>query len=147
NRQALANLVFSDPLALERLNGITHPRIYRHIRSEVLKARRDRVPAIVLDIPLLLEAPYPISLDLTVVVYCPKTLQIKRIRERKDLTLQEAEQRIRNQMPIAQKKKLANMVIDNRGSRQETLEQVRVLWDRLIKKDRSGKFPICPPKK
>jgi dephospho-CoA kinase len=134
NRKALADLVFNDPIAIARLNRMTHPRIYKRMRSEVLKGRKEGVPAVILDIPLLLEAPQPFPLDLTIVVYCPKTLQIKRVRERNKVTREEVKQRLRNQMPIARKRKLADIVIDNRGTVQETRKQVRVLWDRLIKK-------------
>jgi len=134
NRQALADLVFNNPLSLAQLNKITHPRIYRRMRSEVLKAQKEGVPAVILDIPLLLEAPHLIPLDQTMVVYSPKTLQIQRVRERDKSTLKEIEQRLRNQMPIGRKRKLADIVIDNRGTVQETKRQVRVLWDRLINK-------------
>jgi dephospho-CoA kinase len=115
------------------------------MRSEVLKGLRDQVPAIVLDIPLLLEAPQKMSLDLIVVVYCPKTLQIKRIRERNGLTLKEAKQRLQNQMPISQKRKMAHVVINNRGSLEETQKQVRGLWERVTKK--TGRDSTRPVKK
>lgn len=143
NRQTLANMVFTESQALERLNQITHPRVYRKITAEILKAKKERLPAIVLDIPLLLENPPSLPLDMIIVVYSPKYLQAKRIRKRDGLTIKEAEQRLRNQMPIAQKKRLADYVIDNRGSWEETRRQVRVLWDRLIKKNKPGKLPTC----
>jgi len=145
NRQALTDLVFNDPKSIEQLNRMTHQRIYRRMRSEVLKGLRDQVPAIVLDIPLLLEAPQKMSLDLIVVVYCPKTLQIKRIRERNGLTLKEAKQRLQNQMPISQKRKMAHVVINNRGSLEETQKQVRGLWERVTKK--TGRDSTRPVKK
>lgn len=131
NRRSLADLVFSDRLALERLNRIVHPRVYRVMRLEIRKARSERIPLLVLDIPLLFESPVPLRLDAVAVVYAPREVQIRRIRERDGFSRREARLRLDNQMPIREKKRLADLVIDNRGDVDDTRRQVNEIINRF----------------
>jgi dephospho-CoA kinase len=131
NRRSLADLVFSDRGALERLNGIVHPRVYRVMGLEIRKARSERIPLLVLDIPLLFESPVPLRLDAVAVVYAPREVQMRRLRERDGFSRREARLRLANQMPIREKKRLADLVIDNRGNVDDTRRQVKEIVNRV----------------
>lgn len=134
NRQALGRLVFSDPRKLERLNQITHPLIIAEIQK-LLKSYRLLFPekAVVLDAPLLYEAGLESIVDEVWVVYVDYPTQLQRLMERDGLTREEARRRIEAQLPLEEKVKRADRVIDNRGTPEETALQVRKLWNEIAK--------------
>ncbi len=117
NRPALGQLVFSSKTLLEKLNQISHPYIFQEIKRQVEEAREDE-DLIFLDIPLLLEEKdrlkeYNIRLDEIWLVYVAEELQIERLMKRDQLGREEARERIGLQIPIEEKKKMANKIIDN----------------------------------
>ena len=120
DRKALGRLVFSDPEALQHLNGLTHPLILEEIREELTAAEAAGAPVCVLDAPLLFEAGLDSLCDTVWCVWLPKKLQLKRLMERDGLTRKEAEARIRSQMSPMEKKKRSDLVIDTRGTREES---------------------------
>ncbi|NPV28422.1 MAG: dephospho-CoA kinase [Firmicutes bacterium] len=134
NRQALGRLVFSDPRKLERLNQITHPLIIAEIQK-LLKSYRLLFPekAVVLDAPLLYEAGLESIVDEVWVVYVDYPTQLQRLMERDGLTREEARRRIEAQLPLEEKVKRADRVIDNRGTPEETALQVRKFWNEIAK--------------
>jgi dephospho-CoA kinase len=105
-----------------------------------LEAARARGAAlVVLDIPLLFETRMHgtasrsnLGAETVVVVYAPRELQIRRQLERNGYGREEAERRIEAQLPIEEKRALADHVIDNSGSLEETRRQVRALFQRLV---------------
>ncbi len=120
DRKALGKLVFSDPEALERLNRLTHPLILAEIRRELADAEAAGEPVCVLDAPLLFEAGLEALCDTVWCVWLPKELQLKRLMERDGLSRKEAEKRVASQMPPREKKKRSDLVIDTRGTREES---------------------------
>jgi len=70
--------------------------------------------------------------DRLIVVKADKTRQIARCRKQGRLSLQEIEKRIKSQMPLAKKIKLADCVIDNNGTLSQTRKQVKDLWEKLV---------------
>lgn len=135
DRSALASRIFADPVARQRLNAITHPRVRERIRQEVadLLARIPAGAIIVLDVPLLLDtAPrdtFPV--EGVIVVAIDEATQIARFRARTGLSEEEARGRLRAQRPLREKVGEADWVIDNNGSPEETRRQVEALWRRL----------------
>jgi len=132
DREALAEIAFRDEAARERLNTIVHPAVAAEIARRVEVARARAAALIVLDIPLLFEGRASgkgtaarTEFDATVLVYVPEALQIERQRLRDGSSLEEAERRVRAQLPIEEKRALADYTIDNSGSRTETEHQVR----------------------
>ena len=87
---------------------------------------------LIYDIPLLIEAGMHKMVDLVMLVYVPRRLQIERLIKRDGLSLDEAEKRVRAQQPLDEKRKYAAVVIDNSGSPAETLRQVNEAWAKLI---------------
>jgi dephospho-CoA kinase len=132
NRPALADIVFHDDKARERLNAITHPRVREGMWQETqaaLAARPD-LP-VIWDVPLLFEGGTWRLVDATVVVYVDEETQRTRLMQRNGLSREDADARIRAQMPIEEKRQRADYVIDNRGTIEETRKQVEALWQIL----------------
>lgn len=135
DRKKLGEIVFRDPAQREALNRITHPAIRREIRDRTAVYERDYPDRLVVaDIPLLLEARehYP-YLEQIAVVYVPKQLQLRRLMERDALTEEQAAARLNSQMDIEEKRRLADIVIDNSGTPDETRLQVDRLWNRMVR--------------
>jgi dephospho-CoA kinase len=131
NRGMLAEIVFNDPAKLEKLNEIVHPAVFEEGKRRLEEIRRNNPEAIVvLDIPLLLETGYRTLVDKVVVVYSGEENQMKRLMGR-GLNPEEAEKRLRAQMPLAEKVKRADFVIQNDGSLAQTRRQVERVYQEL----------------
>lgn len=130
DRKKLGQIIFSDERKRKQLNEIVHPAIRRKMidrRDEYLK-QGER--AVVLDIPLLFESDLTHFVDQIIVVYIPETLQLERLLKRDHLNKVDALKRIRAQLPIEEKVKKADAVIDNQGSIEESFEQLeKILID------------------
>jgi dephospho-CoA kinase len=138
DRAALGAIVFRDTAARQRLGGIVHPPVGAEIRRRLERARSQGVRVVVLDIPLLFEgrkagtgSGAALVFDATVLVWAPEQAQIERQIARDGCSRDEALRRIRAQMPLNEKKALADVVIDNSGTPEETERQVRALWENL----------------
>jgi dephospho-CoA kinase len=95
---------------------------------EEVEDRRARSGLLLLDIPLLYERPRLEAVEVVVVVWVDAATQLKRLLARGGLDEEAARARIEAQMPLDQKKALADHVIDNRGTREETGRQVEALF-------------------
>lgn len=133
DRKKVAGIVFSDPNALNTLNGIIHPYVRETIRAESEKAyAEDSNRLIVWDVPLLFETGYETEVAKTVVVTARQDIRIRRIVERDGSTKAAALRRIRNQMPDREKIKRADIVIRNNGSLAELEQRTREVFDELL---------------
>lgn len=125
NRAELAKLVFSNSGLLSRLNGIIHPEVIRDIKSRINSSRSS---FIVLDAPLLVEAGLAGTVDKLVVVKAAKDLQIRRLEGKIPISRADILKRIKCQLPLSEKIRLADFVIDNNGSIDKTKRQVKRIW-------------------
>lgn len=130
DRAALAEIVFRDAHARKKLEAIIHPRVRGRMRSRVERVKEEgRAPVVICDIPLLFETQVNLDwIDRTLVVYAPPDVQRERLMARNGLSEDEAERRIQAQIPVAEKVRRADYVIDNSGDLVETLKQVDRLW-------------------
>ena len=121
DRERLGRIVFFQKPELRKdLEAILHPRI----REEMWKrARESRTDNVVLDIPLLIETGGHERVDLVLVVYATRKLQIQRLMARDGVSRQEAISRIDTQLPLEGKVSVAHYIINNAGSVEETEEQ------------------------
>jgi dephospho-CoA kinase len=127
DRGKLAAIIFADPAARARLNAITHPRIRERMDAEV--AARGLGPGVlILDIPLLYENDRAGTVEKVIVVWVDPQTQLRRLNERDGLTVDEARSRIAAQMPLDAKRARADHVIDNSGSRDDTVHQVEAIY-------------------
>jgi dephospho-CoA kinase len=125
DRKALAAVVFADESKRRALNAITHPRIYA-LSAERAKALADRGEALACyEAALLVENGMVDAFRPLVVVSAPLETQVERAAARDGATAEEARARIAAQRPLAEKVALADVVIDNGGSREELEARAR----------------------
>lgn len=129
NRAALAARVFQDPEQLRKLNAVTHPLIIERMQSEIERCRDSGAPVVVLDVPLLFETGLDRLANETICVSAPLPVQLKRLMTRNGLTEEQAMARIRSQMPLSEKEKLADRTI----STDRPLEELRTLMGHLYR--------------
>lgn len=133
DRQRLAAIVFADADRRRRLEAITHPAIRARLDARLEALAREGFAGLVLfDAAVIVESGAYKTLDRLVVVSADGATQRARLVERGGLSPAEAEARIASQMPVAEKAKLADHVIDNSGDRAATEAQVRRVHAALL---------------
>jgi dephospho-CoA kinase len=131
DRAKLGAIVFADVTQLFRLNKIVHPRVLEIITQWFDALDRQGGPDFAIsEAALLVESGFAEKLDRVIVVWCKPEQQRERLRER-GLTPEQIEQRIEAQMPIDEKRQVADDVIDNSGTIEETETQVKELVAKL----------------
>jgi dephospho-CoA kinase len=131
DRKRLGALVFSDEDARKRLNFITHPRV-RALSAERFAALAEQgVQLAGYDVPLLFEVGLDSVLRPTVVVAASQANQLARVMARDGLTEAEALARILAQLPLSEKRKRADYVVENDGTPAELNAQVDALLGKL----------------
>lgn len=132
DRAALGALVFSDAAKLADLNAIVHPEV-RRLADERISAALAEDPdaVIVYEIPLLVEADRGGDWDLIVVADAPVEQRVARMVTLRGMTEADARRRVANQASDAERRAVADVVIDTSGSEAETLAQVDALWARV----------------
>jgi dephospho-CoA kinase len=120
-RMALREAVLGNPDALARLEGILHPMVEHEERAFVARARRRGKRAVVLDIPLLFETGGDARVDRVVVVTAPRSVQVQRVRGRRRMNAADIAAVIARQMPDAEKRRRADVVVSTGLSRHHSL--------------------------
>ena len=119
NRKWLADMVFKDITARKKLNDIMHPLVVDELKKATLAAKRLAKKHLVLDIPLLYEANLEHLVDVVVVVYTSKDVQLERLMKRDGISEQTALEKISSQMDSAKKASRADFIIENNGTIEE----------------------------
>jgi dephospho-CoA kinase len=125
DRAALRHAVLGNREALTRLEHILHPMVEAEERAFVGRARRAGKPAVVLDIPLLFETGGDKRVDTVVVVSAPRAIQIHRVSLRRRMSREDVAAVIARQMPDAEKRRRADLVIQTGLSRNHTLRHLQ----------------------
>jgi dephospho-CoA kinase len=139
NRQKLAEMVFSNKEKVAKLNQIVHPEVFKEderITNEIKSLDPDTL--VIKDIPLLLELTHPVFVDKIVVVYASEQTQLRRLEE-KGMSREDARNRIKSQLPLEEKIRSADFVINNDGPLEETKKQVEEIYSLLRKGEQYGK--------
>ncbi len=131
NRRKLAKIIFSDSKERERLNSLLHPRIVKEIKRTIENFKEKGEGMVIVDAALLIAAGQLPLVDKLIVVIVSERLQIKRLAQRDHLTEKEARERIATQMPLSEKMKLADYVINNSGSVKKTIKRTKEVYDQL----------------
>ena len=133
DRAALADIVFNDEAARTRLNSIVHPAV----RSESARLREEALAAnpghavIIQDIPLLVETDQADQFDGVIVVDTDHDTRLQRLVEARGMDVEDANARIAAQATDAQRREVADWVIDNSGTLGNTENQVTAVWTQL----------------
>ena len=118
DKKALANLIFKDKKAKEKLENFMHPKI----REELLRKMQileQKGHIFFVEIPLFFESDFYKNLGKSVLIYAPKNVSLQRLMQRDGLDKDEALRRIKSQMDIEKKREMADFVIENIGSYEE----------------------------
>jgi dephospho-CoA kinase len=132
DRAALRAAVLGRPEALARLEHIVHPLVRAEERAFLARARRAGSRAAVLDIPLLFETDGGRRADLVVVVSAPRDIQVHRVRQRRRMSNAEVAAVIARQMPDAEKRRRADVVVRTGLSRHHAQRRLRRLIRELL---------------
>lgn len=131
DRAQLGKRVFADAAARQELNQIMQPLIRDAIWQAVDTLKKQHVPNVILDLPLLYEQHYDEDCDLVVVVTVSSDTELHRLMARNHYSAAEARARIAAQMPLSEKVARADVVIDNDASLEQTRRQVAQLVEHL----------------
>ncbi|MDQ2898529.1 MAG: dephospho-CoA kinase [Acidobacteriota bacterium] len=132
NRKKLAAEVFNSPDRLAALNALVHPPV--QVRAEALAAEyatREPRGIVITEAAILIETGSYRKFDRLILVVCTEERQIERAMRRDGSTREEIAARLRRQMPLTQKRSFADYVIDNSGTRDNTLRQTHAAYDSL----------------
>ncbi len=132
NRVMLGKLVFENKENLKELNNIIHPQIRKNILEQI-KVHKDE-KLVFIDVPLLFEARFDDLVEKIIVVSLDEKTQLERLMYRNSLSKEEALQRIKSQIPVREKEKLGDYVVDNSFTQENTYNQV----DRILEKLKLG---------
>lgn len=132
DRRRLGAIVFADPAQLERLNALVHPVVIAHEERwfRELESRDPRAIGVV-EAAILIETGSYRRFSKLVLTVCETEQQIERAMKRDGLTREHVLRRLEHQMPLAEKRRYADYVIDTSGPKQETLLQAARLYDAL----------------
>ncbi len=133
DRKALGAIVFTDVAARRRLEAITHPRIREGLAARLAELEASGFEGIVIfDAPVMIESGNHRTVDRLVVVVADEAAQLERQRRRDGTSDEDAIRRVRSQMPLAEKAKLADHVIDNSGDLTATQARVAEVHRALL---------------
>lgn len=132
DRRRLASQVFGDPQKLTQLNALVHPPVKARERALATAFGRDHPDGIVVtEAAILVETGSYKDYDRLIVATCRPEQQIERSMERDSASREEVLDRLRRQMPLEDKVKYADFVIDTSGAKENTLQQVRAVYKSL----------------
>jgi len=132
NRVTLGKLVFENNENLKELNNIIHPQIRKNISEQIQVHKNEKL--VFVDVPLLFEAKFDDLVEKIIVVSLDEKIQLERLMNRNSLSKEEALQRIKSQIPVREKEKLGDYVVDNSFTQENTYNQV----DRILEKLKLG---------
>jgi dephospho-CoA kinase len=136
DRKKLGSLIFSNGAERKKLNSIVHPYILKEEQRLIAEAEKDprllRSPVVMVDAALMVEVGSYRNYDFVIVVYCHPSIQLSRLVTREGLSEEEAWHRISSQMPLLEKVRYADYVIENSGKLSHTHRQIKQVFAELI---------------
>lgn len=124
DRAKLGGIIFPNEEKRKVLNSIVHPAVRENMVQKKDHYLTDGHNLVVLDIPLLYESKLTHMVDKVMVVYVDEKTQLERLMARNGFSMEEAQSRIASQLPLSEKLKWADAVINNNGSIEETKQQI-----------------------
>jgi dephospho-CoA kinase len=132
DRRALAAQVFGKPERLALLNSFVHPPVMRREEEWLARvAAEDPCGIAVVEAAILIETGSHRRFDKLIVVSCDVEQQVQRSMKRDGVAREEVLARLRRQMPLAEKRKFADFVIDTSGAKEDTVRQTRAVYELL----------------
>jgi len=132
DRKKLSGIVFGDIEKRKKLESFTHPYIYDEFFKAIEQITQEKPDAVIqVSVPLLIELNLQFLFDKLLVVYVKPETQAKRLAARDGISIAEAENIMKSQLPIDEKAGYADFVIENEGSLEETKRQVLDSWEKI----------------
>jgi dephospho-CoA kinase len=132
DRRKLAGRVFNNPDKLAKLNSLVHPAVFRREDEFIANvSRSDPSGIIVVEAAILIETGSYRRFDRLILAVCTPEQQVERAMHRDGSTREEALARLSRQMPLEEKRKFADYVIDTSGAKEKTIEQTRAVFESL----------------
>ena len=131
DRERLRKIIFQDEKARKRLEAITHPRIRTLAQERMQRLAADGAQIIIYEAPLLFENQVHLWLRPVIVVACDLATQKRRLKERDGLSQEEIQRHLDAQMTLAEKRRLADFIIENNGDLEELRRQVKEVWEKI----------------
>ena len=131
SRSMLGQIIFAQPEARSQLEGILHPLIASESARKIAEAMATDVPVILYEAALLIESGRADTFRPLIVVWSKPSVQRLRLKQRDQLSDDEITQRLNSQMPIDEKKRLGDHVIENNGTLEALREQTQHLWHEI----------------
>lgn len=132
NRERLASIVFSEPGARRTLEQMTHPRIRALFDERVRELQSKGCRIVIYDVPLFFETRLDQEIRPVIVVYTEESVRLARIKARDGFSDKDILSRMKSQMPLEEKKRLADYIVDNSDGLGETRNQVSRIWHELL---------------
>jgi dephospho-CoA kinase len=132
DRKRLGAAVFGDPKKLDRLNTLVHPHVFA--RQEVFFAdveKKEPRGVAVIEAAIMIETGSYKRYDRLVLAACPEEEQIRRFIDREGGDETQARARLARQMPLAEKRRYADYIVDTSGTKEETRVRTAELWGKL----------------
>lgn len=138
NKKKVADLIFKSDASRNSLEDILHPLVFKRIKDFLDKMNeKDKDKVVIIGIPILYEKGYENRFDRTITVHTKEEIALDRL-EKDGITREEVLLRLKAQLPIEEKIKQADFLIDNNGTPEETMAQVEAVYKRLLKEGRDG---------
>jgi len=134
DRKKLSKIVFQDFEKRKKLESFTHPPIYKEFFKQIDEIAKKNPDAVIqVSIPLLIELNMQPAFDNVIVVYVSQKTQVERLAQRDGISIKEAANILKSQLPIDEKISFANFIINNENTVEETKKQVNKVWRELKK--------------
>jgi dephospho-CoA kinase len=134
DRKQLAGIVFQNPARLAELNSIVHPAVFAR-EKELLDALPGGIA--IIEAAILIEIGTYRNFDCLIVAVCTREQQVERAMHREGAVLEDVLARLDRQMPLEEKRKFADFVVDTSGTKEDTIRQTREVYDCLRKRPES----------
>jgi len=134
-RKKLGEIAFSSYSLTKKLNELIHPYLLNDLKSKIKNLKRKKYKGVVvIDAALIVEWGLEKELNYLIFVDCPKKERVKRLIQKKSYTKKEAEERIKAQLPEAEKRKHADFIIKNNNGLKELRKKTNSLWGKIFDK-------------
>lgn len=131
DRDKLRKIVFADERARKRLESITHPKIRALAQEKIERRSAEGAEVVIYEAPLLFETQAQSWIRPVILVACNLETQKQRLRQRDRLGEKEIRRHLEAQMPLEEKRKLADYVVENNGSLEELQREVQEVWEKI----------------
>ncbi|MDH5202124.1 MAG: dephospho-CoA kinase [Nitrospirota bacterium] len=136
NKKKVGEVIFKNDMLRHSLEDILHPLVFQRVKNFLEKMNGKNKIAMI-EVPLLYERGYEDRFDRTITIYTKQEIALNRLKK-DGVDREEAILRLKAQLPIEEKIRRADYVIDNNGTTEETMKQVEIIYNKLLQETEDG---------